>query len=195
MGVSSGISSKEWVLYGLLSVLPGSWRKAFEPGVAPDRPTSTCWACGCPSVNLRRAEARFRFLPDGIRLLTAPMPLPATGSQGNGPNRLPVLQPRLGSGTLLLCPPLEPVPPETHRDRPRLNEAGTLAGRPSYIASGETIRDRSDPLAHAPTHLRTEARRSGVTVTRRKFPPRRSSPALSRDVRLLSALQLKQGIL
>jgi hypothetical protein len=79
---------------GLLSFLPRPWRKAFERGVAPDRPTSTCWACGCPSVYRHRAGARFRFLPDGIRLLCGEANMDQVSS--------PLL--RLGSGFLPLCP-------------------------------------------------------------------------------------------
>ena len=120
------------------------------------------------------------------------MPLPVAGLQGNGPNRLPVLQPRLGSGPLLICPPLEPIHPGTLQDGPRLNEAGTLTGRPFSLLSGKTIATDQIPWPMHPRISEPRPEDPGCSP-HRETTPEGTIPPPSRDVRFLSALQPKQG--
>ena len=87
-------------------------------------------------------------------------------------------KPRLGSGTLLLCPPLKPIHPGNLQDRPHLNEAGTLTGRPLNTDHGEKRSQQIKSLGPC-THRspKPKSQRPGVVVTHGNNPRRGHSHA------------------
>ena len=118
-----------------------------------------------------------RFLPDSIRLLTAPMPLPATGLQGNGPSRPPVLQTEARIWNPAPMPTSETHPSREPSGQATPQRGGNPYGKTTQRRSrGKTITADQIPWPMHPQISKTEAPETQGGRHTRKQPPKRPLP-------------------